>query len=142
MRSTEVPSFCGQRPAIRNCDNELKGYGFAGYRGWLLLVLLVAPLVFMEVFLAVAPSVLVYAILVIIGVASILWSHSLRKHANREGLLQIIVLLACLAILNWVPRNTRKVFLSQFNRIQSGMTIDEVDSILRPLFSLRFGASC
>jgi hypothetical protein len=132
MRSTKVPSLCGPRPAIRNSDNELKGYGFAGYWVWLLLVLVVAPLVFMEVFLAVAPSVLVYAFLVIIGVSSILWSQSLGNRANREGLLQIIVLLTCLAILHWVPWNTRKVFLSQFNRIQPGMTIEQVDSILRP----------
>jgi hypothetical protein len=132
MLSTKVPSLFGPQPAIRNGDDVPKARGFAGYWVWLLLVLLVAPMAFLEVFLAVAPPLLVYALLAVVGVASVLWAHASGNQSNREKLLHIIILLGCLAILHWVPWNTRKVFLSQFNRIQPGMTIEQVDTMLRP----------
>jgi hypothetical protein len=85
-----------------------------------------------KIFLAVAPSLFVYSFLAVVGVASVLSFHASGNHSNRERLLYIIILLACLAIFHWVLWNTRKVFLSQFNRIQPGMTIEQVDSIFRP----------
>ncbi|MGD9781754.1 MAG: hypothetical protein AB7V14_06320 [Kiritimatiellia bacterium] len=54
----------------------------------------------------------------------------LLRHPARTKYLIYLGLMACLAILYLVPWNTRKPFLRDLEKVQMGMTVDQVEEIM------------
>jgi hypothetical protein len=97
---------------------------------WLLLVALLVPPIFSELVLAVAPSPLVYALY---GATAGFIQFKAFTLSRRRQLVGLLVWVGALLVLHLVPWNSRKVFLAQFDRVESGMSVEQVHSILAPV---------
>jgi hypothetical protein len=97
---------------------------------WLLLISLLVPLLVIELVLAISPSSLSYALYGVTAAFILFKAFALPwKHQLAGGLVWVGALLA----LHLVPWTSRKIFLAEFERIEAGMSIERVHSILAPV---------
>src|ERR1041384_7970518 len=97
---------------------------------WLLLAVFFIPPLVCELVLAIAPNLAVYALY---GAATALVQFKSFAAPGKRRLGGVLALVLGLMILHLVPWNTRKVFLAQFNRIEPGMSVEQVHSLLAPV---------
>jgi hypothetical protein len=97
---------------------------------WVLLVTLLLPPLFIELVLVVAPGVMTYALYGASGAFIQLRAVSLPWKRRLVGLL---VWGGALLVLHLVPWNSRKVFLAEFERVETAMSVERVHSILAPV---------
>lgn len=107
-------------------DREL----WRGAAPWLLLVISLVPPIVSELVLAIAPSPMVYALY---GAAAGSIQLVAFTAPWRRRLVGLLVWVGALLVLHLVPWNSRKVFLAQFDRVERGMSVERVHSILAPV---------
>jgi hypothetical protein len=97
---------------------------------WLLLVsLLVAPIV-SELVLAIAPSLVAYGLY---GAAAGFIEFKAFTLPWKCQFARLVVWIGALLVLHLVPWNSRKVFLAQFDRVETAMSVERVHSIMAPV---------
>lgn len=124
----------GPSTAPMNGKMTTFGFGFAKLWGrtapWLLLVTLLIPPLFSELVLAIAPSLMTYALYG--ATAAFLQVKCVRLPWKRH-LVGVLLFVGALLVLHLVPWTSRKVFLAEFDRVETGMSVERVHSILAPV---------
>lgn len=114
---------------IRTADTG-SGRSWINTAPWVLLIVLLLPPLFSELIVAIAPSSLTYVLYGTTATFIQVWSFPLPRKRQLSGLL---VLIGALLMLHLVPWSSRKAFLAAFHRVEIGMSVERVHSLLAPV---------